>query len=161
MVDEEEESGRGFKVEDRRRFSAEGELKAEYQADEPRSGSAAFVGKDTPSSGGAPFATSGGLSAEPPRADQAHTSVSGSSGADITFAGFIVGLSTQALVQLGEIQDPGFSGDVDLNGAQQLIDIIGMLQQKTRGNLDKHEQDLLESVLFELRVKYVERSRRS
>ena len=49
----------------------------------------------------------------------------------------------------------------DLLAAQQLIDIIGMLKEKTRGNLDQDEQSLLEAILFELRMKYVERARQA
>jgi hypothetical protein len=48
---------------------------------------------------------------------------------------------------------------VDLPAAQQLIDIIAMLENKTRGNLDHDEQTMLEAILFELRMKYVERMR--
>ena len=47
----------------------------------------------------------------------------------------------------------------DLVGAQQLIDIIGMLELKTRGNLDREEAQLIEAILYELRMKYVERAR--
>jgi hypothetical protein len=45
--------------------------------------------------------------------------------------------------------------------AQQLIDILGMLRDKTRGNLDQNEQSLLDAILFDLRMKYVEIARRS
>ena len=78
----------------------------------------------------------------------------------MSFGTFLVGLSTQALMLLGDIPDPQ-SGrqQQDLVGAQQLIDIIGMLQQKTRGNLDKDEAQLIEAILYELRMKYVERAR--
>ena len=78
----------------------------------------------------------------------------------MTFATFLVGLSTQALMLLGDIPDPQ-SGrpQQDLVGAQQLIDIIGMLELKTRGNLDREEAQLIEAILYELRMKYVERAR--
>jgi len=45
--------------------------------------------------------------------------------------------------------------------AQQLIDILGMLREKTRGNLDHDEQALLDAILFDLRMKYVEIARRN
>jgi hypothetical protein len=51
--------------------------------------------------------------------------------------------------------------DPDLPAAQQLIDIIGMLKEKTRGNLGHEEQSLLDAILFELRMKYVERKRQA
>ena len=73
----------------------------------------------------------------------------------------MVGLSSQALFHLGEIVDPQAGGpQVDLPAAQQLIDIVGMLKDKTRGNLDQNEQALIDEILFELRMKYVERSSR-
>jgi hypothetical protein len=71
-------------------------------------------------------------------------------------------LSTEALVHLGEMADPS-SGQAqrDLAMAQQLIDILGMLREKTRGNLDHDEQALLDAILFDLRMKYVEIARRN
>jgi hypothetical protein len=63
-------------------------------------------------------------------------------------------------MHLGEIPDPQSGGAADdLPAAQQLIDIIGLLKEKTRGNLDHDEQALLDAILFELRMKYVERAR--
>ena len=74
----------------------------------------------------------------------------------------MVGLSTQALMHLGEIRDPqDADAGVNLVAAQQLIDIVGMLREKTRGNLDHDEESLIEAILIELRMKYVERSRHS
>lgn len=154
---DEEEQSKGFKVQDRRRFSAEGELKPEHRGDEakveqaPKVEQAAAAQPRSEVGGQAASSTAGHRVGAPE--DQ---------GGEINFAAFVVGLSTQALVHLGEIPDPqGEGGGVNLAAAQQLIDIVGMLQEKTRGNLDQQEQALMESVLFELRMKYVERSRRS
>jgi hypothetical protein len=153
---EEEEKSKGFKVQDRRRFSAEGDLKPEHQGEEaaPEPGPSAAKGGSakirTESPGTAPAAAPAGS----PEAE------AGPAG-EITFASFMVGLSTQALMHLGEIAEPqGGAPQVDLIAAQQLIDIVGMLQEKTRGNLDEHEQALVEEMLFELRMKYVERTSR-
>jgi hypothetical protein len=68
-----------------------------------------------------------------------------------------VGLSTQALVHLGEIPDPG-DGQLqrDLEAARQIIDLIGVIRDKTHGNLDKDEQAMIDAILFDLRMKYVE-----
>jgi hypothetical protein len=63
-------------------------------------------------------------------------------------------------MHLGDIPDPQTGRpEQDLVAAQQLIDIIGMLQQKTRGNLDREEGQLIDAILYELRMKYVERAR--
>jgi uncharacterized protein DUF1844 len=173
MVDsEEEEKPKAFKVDDRRRFSPEGELKPEFQgADEP----AATARTDAPPGGSgetaasaaaasASASTSAGSARTADRPSSAESRARANAGVapEITFGTFVVGLSTQALVHLGEIPDP-LSGQpsADLAAAQQLIDIIAILKEKTQGNLDRDEDALLETILFELRMKYVERARQA
>ena len=86
----------------------------------------------------------------------------GAEAAEITFGAFLMSLSTEALVHLGEMADPaGGQAQRDLAMAQQLIDILGMLREKTRGNLERDEQGLLDAILFDLRMKYVEIARRN
>jgi len=81
---------------------------------------------------------------------------------DLTFASFVVGLSTEALALMGEMPHPATGERMnDLLGSQQLIDIIAILQEKTRGNLSPDEETLLEAILFELRMKYVEKARQT
>lgn len=79
----------------------------------------------------------------------------------MTFHTLVVSFSTQALAHLGEMPHP-ITGEVrlDLPQAQQMIDILELLQEKTRGNLDAGEAALLEDVLYTLRMKFVERSRK-
>lgn len=155
MEREEEEKARGFKVEDRRRFSSEGDVKPEFRDDSAATPSA------TAAAGHDQTAPESAYSPEPNRAPQA----AGARHAhgpepEVTFGAFLVGLSTQALMLLGDIADPETgAAHADLPGAQQLIDIIGMLQRKTQGNLDRDEAQLIETILFELRMKYVERAR--
>jgi len=140
---EEEEKGRGFKVEDRRRFSAEGELKPEFQEE-----SASPPGEAQPP--------------PHPAAAAQHPVHEHAADAEINFATFVLSLSTQALMHLGEIPDPvSNQRQRDLPAAQHLIDILGMLQAKTRGNLDHDEEGLLRSILFDLRMKYVDTARHS
>ena len=138
-----EEKDKGFTVQDRRRFSAEGEAKAEGPQESP-----------APAAASAPEAAA----TEPRRAPEPGPHAE----PEVTFTTFMVGLSTQALAALGEISDP-VSGarSKDLHAAQQLIDIIGMLREKTRGNLDSDEDGLIEAILFDLRMKYVELARQS
>jgi hypothetical protein len=75
---------------------------------------------------------------------------------EIDFINFIFSLSTSALIQLGEIQDP-FSQTLakNLPLAKQTIDLIGMLKEKTKGNLPPQEERVVESVLYDLRMRYV------
>lgn len=158
MKNSEEEKPKAFKVDDRRRFSSEGDLKPEFTGPEEPArtteSTAAGIPADTAG------AAAGGPAAAPatPRAPQ--PAPREAEAAEITFETFLVGLSTQALVHLGEIPDPQ-NGDPaqDLAAAQQVIDIIGLLKDKTRGNLDRNEQSLMDAILFELRMKYVERAR--
>jgi hypothetical protein len=93
---------------------------------------------------------------------EAHRSEAGAEMGEITFGTFLMSLSTEALVHLGEMTDPSSGQEQrDLAMAQQLIDILGMLREKTRGNLDHDEQALLDAILFDLRMKYVEIARRN
>lgn len=138
MAEEGEKRGaKGFKVEDRRRFSAE--------TGEPREAAGA-VDSTGDSVETASQEESGRGKAE-----------AGERLPEISFSAFVISLSTQALMHLGEIENP-LSGKVeaDIAVAKQLIDIIGVLREKTRGNLDSGEEKLMEDVLFDLRMRYVE-----
>ncbi len=80
---------------------------------------------------------------------------------EVTLSTFVFSLSSSALVHLGEIPDPETqSVRVDLPMAKQIIDTLGMLQQKTLGNLDQDEDRLLKSVLYDLRMQYIQKSGR-
>ncbi len=75
------------------------------------------------------------------------------------FAFFVSTLGMQVLAALGELKEPGASEtSVDLRQAQSLIDILQMLSEKTRGKLSPEENELLENLLYELRMKYVQKS---
>ena len=79
----------------------------------------------------------------------------------VDFSTFVLSLGTTALYQLGVMADPA-SGEVanpDPLIAQQSIDTLEMLCEKTRGNLDEEERKLIESLLYELRMRFVELSR--
>jgi len=77
----------------------------------------------------------------------------------VSFSTFIVSLSSSTLVHLGEIPDP-ITGkkEKNLDLAKQTIEILEMLKEKTKGNLDNEEESLLNNLLFDLRVKYVKLS---
>ncbi len=152
---EQEEKEKSFKVQDRRRFSAEGEARQDVPERE-----------ETPSLTGSAKQPEGipnpGQQAQ---AHDAYTRASTGAGAadepeDITFVGFVLSLSTEALALLGEMPHPATGERVrDLRGAQQFIDILAILRDKTRGNLSAEEESLMEKVLFDLRMKYVEIAR--
>ena len=78
----------------------------------------------------------------------------------IDFATFAISLSTSVMHHLGFVADPqGGTPERNLTLARQTIDILEMLQLKTRGNLDPDEAHLIESLLYELRMRFVEASR--
>jgi len=75
---------------------------------------------------------------------------------EVTFSAFVYSLSTSALVHLGEIPEPITEKmDKNLPLAKQTIDILGILQEKTKGNLTQDEENLLNSFLYDLRMRYV------
>jgi len=75
---------------------------------------------------------------------------------EINFINFMLSLSTSALIQLGEIQDPlSKETGKNLPLAKQTIDLIGMLMEKTKGNLTPDEEKLMEQILYDLRMRYV------
>ena len=75
---------------------------------------------------------------------------------EMNFEKFIASLYMSALMQLGMAAPEGGQPHVDLIGARQTIDIIGVLQEKTKGNLTSKEQTMLQNVLYELRMAYLE-----
>jgi hypothetical protein len=74
----------------------------------------------------------------------------------IDFATFVISLNSSALVQLGVLADPT-TGEKSKNLplAKQTIDVLGMLEEKTQGNLDADEANMLKSILYDLRLLYV------
>ena len=75
---------------------------------------------------------------------------------EITFSTFIFSLNTSVLVHLGIIEDPATDKKAkNLLIAKQTIDILGMLEEKTRGNLNKDEENMLKNILYDLRILYV------
>jgi hypothetical protein len=75
----------------------------------------------------------------------------------IDFSTHVLSLASSAMVALGTMPAPdGGNQPVDLETAKYLIDVIGMLEQKTQGNLDESETKLLQSLLYDLRVAYVD-----
>ena len=75
---------------------------------------------------------------------------------EINFINFLFSISTSALIQFGEIEDPLSQQTVkNLPLAKQTIDLIGMLKEKTKGNLTAEEAKLIENILFDLRMRYV------
>jgi len=77
---------------------------------------------------------------------------------NINFGSFVLSLAATAAVHFGDRLEPGAQepGPVDLVAAGQMIDILGLLEEKTRGNLTPEEHELLETVLYELRMRFID-----
>jgi len=78
--------------------------------------------------------------------------------AALDFSTFVLSLATSAFHHLRLVPDPetGALPELNLPLARQTIDTLEMLQEKTRGNLDEEERKLLESLLYEVRMRFVE-----
>jgi len=142
MATEEQEGGRGFRVQDRRRFSPEtGESRSEetnQSLEETRQ-------------------------EEPVRSTNFREEQGASQRSDepISFSSFILGLVTQALMFMGEVPSPpNQTKQVDLGAARQMIDLLAVLKEKTKGNLSTAEDAMLENALFDLRMRYVETAKK-
>ncbi len=79
---------------------------------------------------------------------------------EVNFSTFVFSLSSSALVHLGEIPEPvSRRMHQDLGLSKQIIDTLGMIEEKTRGNLDADEDRLIKGVLYDLRMRFVQKSK--
>ena len=79
-----------------------------------------------------------------------------SEGFRMDFSTFVLSLNASALIHLGEIPDPASKErTVSLSAAKHTIEILEIIKEKTKGNLDGEEEKLLDDVIFDLRMKYI------
>ncbi|MEW6137208.1 MAG: DUF1844 domain-containing protein [Thermodesulfobacteriota bacterium] len=144
---EESERNEGFRITDKRRFTSEGEAREEQQA-QPESTAARTEMK----------ADEGRQ--EPPKKEREERAGKHQPPPPLDFSTFVLSLANTALLQLGLIRLPNSQeGSKDIAGARQTIDILGILEEKTRGNLNEQEKKLLSETLFQLRMAFVEATR--
>ena len=125
----------GFKVTDRRSFTGAEQAKADATEDDA-----------APPPASTPADTRGARDASALPAVDFHT--------------FVLSLGSSALLHLGELEHPeGGVAEKDLPMAKHTIDILSMLEEKTRGNLTSAEEKLMESLLYDLRLRYVNASK--
>lgn len=79
--------------------------------------------------------------------------------AEVDFVAFVMSLAASALIQMGETEGTTADQTIDLPLAKQTIDIIGMLRDKTRGNLTADEDRIVETLLYDLRLKFLRRNK--
>jgi hypothetical protein len=129
------EDRKGFTVNDRRHFTPDGCVRA--------------TGEEV--LGRAPEPARPTAVAEPPLGAEA--------GAEVDFGSFLLTLAGQASVLLGLAVPEGEKPNLDLKGARSVIAVLEMLQAKTEGRRTPEEDQLLEGLLYELRMAYVARAR--
>ncbi len=154
-MSEEEKQDQGFRVSDRRRFAG-----AE-SGEAPREGKAPHGDKKPPESReAAGEKTDAAGQEEAGKKQKAEKRQEPTALPEINFATFVISLSSSALIHLGVAPDP-ITGEQkkDLAIAKQTIDMLAMLQEKTRGNLTGDEAQLMESMLYDLRMRYVAESK--
>ena len=131
------EDEKGFIIKDRRRFDDSGEARPEA----PRAEAAPKTEAKT---------------SEPQEETPAGQAQEEGSFPDLNFSTFVFSLGTSAMYHFGDFPDPVTKkAERNLEAAKQTIDILGILQDKTKGNLSDDEERLLESLLYELRMRYV------
>jgi len=137
------------RVVDRRAFTSEGERRSDVPHEEPAAPPPAPVAAPGPPPPAAVAVAAGPAAGPAPKAD--HDPVSSAH-----FQNLVVNLARQAAANLGAARHP-LTGqiEVDLEGAQQMIELLQSLRQKTQGNLTADETDLLEGLIGDLQMQYV------
>ncbi|MEE2822549.1 MAG: DUF1844 domain-containing protein [Acidobacteriota bacterium] len=137
-----------LKVTDRRQFTSEGEARQESESSEA----------ETPREESPPQQTEEMKS--PDIAEQDLQESEQDSQESINFSSFLLSIATTGMVHLGEIPEPTTGqAQENLEAARQMIDIVGILKEKTEGNLSSEESQLLENLLYELRMKFLSKSK--
>lgn len=138
------EEDQGFVIRDRRGQSQEGGPVSDSKASPAAS--------QRPSQGPGPAQAAGARPAAPEGPAHTHEA-----GPPVSFATFVYSLGTSALMLMGEQLDPRQGKlPVNLPQAKEIIDILSLLEEKTRGNLTAEEQAVLTDMLYALRMKYVD-----
>jgi hypothetical protein len=179
-----EKKQESFTVTDRRLFTSEGELRREVSEEEVSTSKpvppAAAEAKVTPIAAepsaldqSAPPELDPSVPPPPTSAEQkeqadayhksakeldARVELSGHSAKEMamTFERFMASLYMTAMLQLGLMQEERGQPRIDLLGARQTVDTLGLLAEKTKGNLTPAEENFLQNCLYELRMAYVE-----
>ena len=173
MAEKKQDSG--FTVTDRRLFTSDGELRSDVPEEKPSESAPQASAVATASAAEpAPSPVTDPNAPPPPStAEQkanadayrqsskdmdARVELSGHSAKELemTFERFMASLYMSAMLQLGMMHEEGGQPRIDLIGARQTIDTLGLLQEKTKGNLTSAEANFLQNCLYELRMAYVE-----
>ena len=133
---------KGFTIKDKRSFDEQGNpLPAEETGNKTAAGERSGRAEEE---------------SKPPRSHEKASGDHAGSVPEINFSSFVLSLSTSVLYHFGEVPDPVTNKKQrNLMLAKQSIDILGILKEKTAGNLSKEEESLLTNLLYDLRMRYV------
>ena len=137
---EEDKKEKGFVIKDRRHFDESGSVRKEEEAKKEEEKKPEVKVEQTP----------------PPQEEPSNAPPEDAPLPEINFAGFIFSLSTTAMYHFGDFPDPVTKeAKRNLAAAKQTIDILTILKTKTEGNLEEDEKQLLDGILYELRMRFV------
>jgi hypothetical protein len=137
---EEDKKEKGFVIKDRRHFDESGAARGEEEKKKEAQIKPEIKIEQT----------------QPPQEEPSNTTPEDAPLPEINFSGFIFSLSTTAMYHLGDFPDPVTKESRrNLAAAKQTIDILSILKTKTEGNLEEDEKQLLDSILYELRMRFV------
>jgi hypothetical protein len=152
-MSESENETKGFKVTDRRKFTADGDPRSEEEKVKAEAKTAESVPKDPP-----PESSEEPSDPDPVETDAGEAESPRPSGPppEVGFMDLVSMLVSNALMQLGDLPDPvsGESAE-NLPGVQVMIGFLAMLQEKTKGNLSSEEDKILENALYDLRMRFM------
>lgn len=136
--------------EEKRRLAEEEQKRAAERAAAPQSGIGAAA-----TSGAAGMAGASASAVSPDAARRGRAEAGGRGTPEANISALINSLATQSLLSLGVVAPRGVEPEVNLDMAKFNIDLLGVLEEKTTGNLSAEEQKLLDNVLYEVRSRYV------
>lgn len=158
----EKQAPKELKVTDKRIFTPEGELREEFKQEispaEPR---AEKTPEPTPAASSTkPESSEGRHEQRPPTEERRRTIADKAANPNTPFTNFIEPLIAQAYMSLGMLRNPYQpQAKIDVGAARQMIEILTLLKDKTKGNLDPDEDDFLETHLGELKLAFVQRTK--
>jgi hypothetical protein len=150
----------GFKVVDRRLFTEEGELRKDAVEQERRDEEAASARKASAPAAAKPAPAPPGSAVPAPSADTASADAADSIAPSRSFQMLVDFLTRNAAAMLGGMADPRTGQPfLDLEGAREMIDMLDVLREKTRGNVAKTDEELLIEVVGSLKLTFMEVSK--
>jgi hypothetical protein len=160
----EKQAPKELKVTDKRIFTPEGDIREEFKRDinpaEPQAAKAAEPAAPPPAASPEPPAAERRKEQKPVAEERRRTLADKAANPNTAFSNFIEPLIAQAYMSLGMLRNPYQpQAKIDVAAARQMIEILTLLKEKTKGNLDPDEDDFLDTHLGELKLAFVQRTK--